>query len=869
MEEKNGADLLVEDYELIIDFAFGNRILTKNVFIYTLPEVTLIPLQPLLDSLEFPIETDPIGLTANGWFFFETNRFDLDVKRKILVVGNRDVPLPKNAVILSDGFDLFVELELLQQWLPLKLQLDTGRLRLVISSTQKLPFQEQYERQKIREKILHKKKVDDLPIIRDKYHMLGFPTVDVSGGGQAGDADGMFYSLRGSGDVLGMESHFSINRASRDSGTRKLLRFNKKPNAPDEDLYLGVQMFSVGDIIAPTDTLLFDGGEGVGVNLVFGQLDNETSFGSTIIEGEGTPGWEVELYKNGVLIEFQLIEDNGRYRFEDVAVDYGENVFDVRLFGPQGQKENHRKSARVGENMIPVGESAGQISYVEVGKALLDSLEKPMKEKKLLLQWQKGMTEWLAGGVSLAAYEDENSQATSSQENERFEYVEFSAQGAFPYLALGVDTAHNLDKGWGLGLNGQTAVKDSALSFFHKHYENFIGDRNPTGNLKDELELRLLGFVKREKKSSLSYSFTLNHNQFEKSAATSELENRLGFQAFSGSLSIKTVAHHVESADSRYRGETNYTRSLFRKFSLRSAAFYDLGPSFSFNNLNTSLAWQATPRIRVKAGMNLGFTSESANTVDFSTSALFDHFTMSLTSNFSDQGEKTIMLTFETSLAAESARQWSMSGRQQANNGRVLLRTFIDNDNDGAYTLGDAAIPGVEFTGRSDWSNRKTDETGSVFLSALSAAVPTKMAINESSIADPYWKTDFKRAKVVSHAGGVNSINVPMFVTVEIEGSIAIERGERTKAVGGIEVYLSTPNGEIVATTLTEFDGYYIFDGIAPGRYEIRFDEQALHHYRVGVPEPIAFVANKHEGVIYIAPVLLKAAGQLSPLPKH
>ncbi|ARN73521.1 hypothetical protein BST96_04940 [Oceanicoccus sagamiensis] len=83
----NSDDLLNDDNLLIVDMYLGKYKLAENIFIYSSPEATLVPLQPLFDSIDFPIEVDPVALKAYGWFFDENNLFDLSVYDRRLVSG--------------------------------------------------------------------------------------------------------------------------------------------------------------------------------------------------------------------------------------------------------------------------------------------------------------------------------------------------------------------------------------------------------------------------------------------------------------------------------------------------------------------------------------------------------------------------------------------------------------------------------------------------------------------------------------------------------------------------------------------------------------------------------------------------------------
>jgi hypothetical protein len=72
-----------------------------------------------------------------------------------------------------------------------------------------------------------------------------------------------------------------------------------------------------------------------------------------------------------------------------------------------------------------------------------------------------------------------------------------------------------------------------------------------------------------------------------------------------------------------------------------------------------------------------------------------------------------------------------------------------------------------------------------------------------------------------THAGSDVSIDVAVVMTGDIEGHIMAGSAD-DKAVRGIIVSLHDAQGREVATTRSEFDGFYSFTGVAGGDYEVR-----------------------------------------------
>ena len=67
-------------------------------------------------------------------------------------------------------------------------------------------------------------------------------------------------------------------------------------------------------------------------------------------------GWDAELYRNGYFVAFQEVGENGRYNFENVELVRGYNLFQVILYGPEGQKRTDTQRIIRGQEMLQQGE---------------------------------------------------------------------------------------------------------------------------------------------------------------------------------------------------------------------------------------------------------------------------------------------------------------------------------------------------------------------------------------------------------------------------------------------------------------------------------------------------------------------------------
>src|SRR6185369_13559175 len=60
-----------------------------------------------------------------------------------------------------------------------------------------------------------------------------------------------------------------------------------------------------------------------------------------------------------------------RYAFEDVALLYGDNRFEIVLYGPQGQRRSRLETINVGQSQVPAGKTWYWAGISQPGRNLL------------------------------------------------------------------------------------------------------------------------------------------------------------------------------------------------------------------------------------------------------------------------------------------------------------------------------------------------------------------------------------------------------------------------------------------------------------------------------------------------------------------
>jgi hypothetical protein len=473
-------------------------------------------------------------------------------------------------------------------------------------------------------------------------------------------------------------------------------------------------------------------------------------------------------------------------------------------------------------------------------------------EKKTLAQLKHGLNDWLAVGVTVAEHINAFNQGETNQ------YHELSLLGAFPGISLALNSVSQQGRGSANLLSGQTRLGDIAVSFSTTRYDDFISDKNISGRIESEHELRLSGQFNPFNNFPISFNFTAQQDEAITGVKLNTFDTLLGFQFYGGRMTIGTDFSKSTNANQRVTGSTSYTRVAGYNVRIRSDLNYTIKPKSDLRSFSSSISWLPTRHVRTQLGYTKDLTDVGSDSMDLTASYLMDAITLSGSTSLTEGGSKSVALTAEFSLGHVNKGQWAMSGDSQSQAGRVRARAFLDQDNDGLYSNNDTLLSGVGFKGRNSWNDIVTDDEGIAVLDNLSADFLTGIEVDGRTLADAYWVSKFQKSNVVSHAGALRDIDIPIAITVEAEGLVTITKQGRTVAAPGIPLIVTDAEGVIVKTAVTEFDGYYVITGLFPGQYAIEIAPDALKRFKVESLPALEFFADPEEGVVYLDEYLIK-----------
>jgi hypothetical protein len=173
--------------------------------------------------------------------------------------------------------------------------------------------------------------------------------------------------------------------------------------------------------------------------------------------------------------------------------------------------------------------------------------------------------------------------------------------------------------------------------------------------------------------------------------------------------------------------------------------------------------------------------------------------------------------------------RWHLAPEDRTQSSSLVLVTFEDKDGDGRRGLKEPPIAGLRILlNKAEWPE-PTSREGSLFLSPLSPYADDRIEVHSMDLLRGGWRSA-SRAYVVRNAPGVQRrLEIALQKVAELEGYVYRGDASRRQAARfatlrlrrlSLEV-LNHAAGPVVAEARADREGYFLFDEVPAGDYEI------------------------------------------------
>ena len=815
------------DDQFLLDVNIRQLRLGDGVRAYPTPEGTCVVLGDFLTTLDVPMHINLDAKTASGWAFKEANRIDIDRRAGKVRFGVQAEALAKTAIRdVPEGW--CADTAALTRWFGIKVVPRTNGSALILQSEAKLPVELAVERRK-RAALIKKNAAADLsglPQVRLPYRMWRAPALDfvVSGGvtyhASTGAKVDRHAAIYAAGEIATLSYDAQIS--SDDKGRPRSARVRAYRSDPDGGLLgpLNATHFEVGDVMGRDSKLLGPGTTGRGFAVTNEPLFTPTAFDRTRFEGELPAGWEAELYRNGQLMGFAGASDDQRYHFDDVQLLYGDNQVDIILYGPQGQIRTRTENVNVGQQNVPSGKTWYWAGVNQPGKDLVDFnlyADDPNRPK---VQATVAVAHGIDTKTSVALLVQ-----AVDLEDERLTYVEGAVRRSIGRALVEVSVARDTKGGTAaraqvLTRLGNVSLSAEAVSAKSFRYEGLERQDINEARLTADAPLKL-GRATIPVHADLRYT--------EKGDGTRYLEAAARLSSHINRFNLAGDVHYrrnFASDDSGPDPPAEIEASLIGSgrigdVRLRGSGTWQFQPEAKFRSAEISAYWSASPNADFEAGLAYDAASH-AGRARLSHIRRFNAMALSVTGEAATDG--ALALGFNLNFSLDSSRGFNLSRQTLANSGAVHARVFRDLNDNGRRDLDEPFEKGALITTGPRLAERTTDARGEVMVAGLANYVPVTVGIDSSSLSDPMLAPKKALQVVTPRPGIAADVDIALVGAGSLEGAIVRDGGDGFE---GLDVELVDASGKLVATTRTDFDGFFLFERVAYGRYTLRLSAES------------------------------------------
>ncbi|MGC9385523.1 MAG: SPOR domain-containing protein, partial [Hydrogenovibrio sp.] len=209
---------------------------------------------------------------------------------------------------------------------------------------------------------------------------------------------------------------------------------------------------------------------------------------------------------------------------------------------------------------------------------------------------------------------------------------------------------------------------------------------------------------------------------------------------------------------------------------------------------------------------------------------------------FETEGNNSIQLNFSFSLGHDPLDSLPVvSAQRLANTGSVSAVVYEDLNNDQQRQANEPVIPNAQVIATQQRRRAKTDEDGKAFIPGLYGTTPTDVTVVPKSLEDPFWIPSGDGTAFLPRPGLVKVVEIPIVTAGEVEGQVAFqsELFSDEQDQGGVPLILTDHQRDRSFTTRSAFDGFFLFDMIPPGDYELSVDPDYLKKHQLASRRPM------------------------------
>ena len=548
------------------------------------------------------------------------------------------------------------------------------------------------------------------------------------------------------------------------------------------------------------------------------EFDVEPVFGTV------PPGWEVELYDAGRLMAYADANAVGAFRVP-LQLRYGQNPFDLVLYGPGGETLRQKHTIRVPDSRLPDGRfeyalAAGRCEYdpcdglmsADVRYGLSNHVTVQGGWDTFLRGPGRGGALWqpyavvsagVLPAVSLTGEAVANGHLRAAAEFEPSPDLRLSA-GHTRYAASGSDFN---------AVPGQSSTSDASL-YWRPGWVGGAVFFEGTGAQSSGVGLR-------QTVERFSATAQVGLVRYSLGILNSVLET--GYGRDTAQLTFDA------SADATVTGPWPWLRG--------STVQGQIGvePARGLAALRAGLGRRLTDLLRLDAA--IGWFRGSGYSLELGLSTASRGPRVGTRSRLSSMSGLNDLTYANGSVTLDSrSRSFKLGDVADLGRGGISGVLFRDDNNNGVRDPGEPGLAGIAVS-VGGWPSM-TDADGRFAAWGLVPSEPVRVDIDTLAFNDPRFVLPAPVVRVRPTPNAFGVIEIPVIIGAEVGGFVVL--GD--EAVPGVPVVLRELNTGAEITIVTFADGGFYKAGVPPGEYEVTLPDSVADQLKVSAPPLSIFV---------------------------
>ena len=205
-----------------------------------------------------------------------------------------------------------------------------------------------------------------------------------------------------------------------------------------------------------------------------------------------------------------------------------------------------------------------------------------------------------------------------------------------------------------------------------------------------------------------------------------------------------------------------------------------------------------------------------------------------------------------------------MTPEKLATRGTALVRVYRDLNANGRHDVSEPWEKDVGVTAGRIPVDLPTDARGEAVVDGLEPFQPVLIGIDAGSLPDPMVQPSLPGMVVTPRPGVIAVVELPLVGAGDIDGTLVRAGGT---SIEGVDLELLDAERRLVARTRSDFDGFFLFERVAYGRYSVRIaqlsaDAVKLSPVLAAVAEVGPKLPSVHLGALAAESATVRTAGK-------